>query len=117
MGPRSKVFSQPRRLGDVLAGQPARSLQAVRDVSLVLRPGEILGVVGESGCGKTTLGRCIAGLYQASEGETRWQGRPLASLGGRRALSRHIQMIFQDPYASLNPRMTVRQTLEEGDLP
>jgi oligopeptide/dipeptide ABC transporter ATP-binding protein len=109
----SKVFSQPRRLGDVLAGQPARSLQAVRDVSLVLRPGEILGVVGESGCGKTTLGRCIAGLYQASEGETRWQGRPLASLGGRRALSRHIQMIFQDPYASLNPRMTVRQTLEE----
>jgi oligopeptide/dipeptide ABC transporter ATP-binding protein len=109
----SKTFDQSRRIDDVLVGQPARSLKAVRDVSFVLRPGETLGVVGESGCGKSTLGRCIAGLHQASQGEILWQGRPLARLGGRRALSRQIQMIFQDPYASLNPRMTVRQTLEE----
>ena len=109
----SKTFSQPRGLGDAMLGQPARALQAVRDVSFRLAPGETLGVVGESGCGKSTLGRCIAGLHAPSRGEIFWQGRPLASLGGRQARSRHIQMIFQDPYASLNPRMTVRQTLEE----
>ena len=109
----SKTFSQPRGLGDVMLGQQARALQAVRDVSFRLAPGETLGVVGESGCGKSTLGRCIAGLHAPSRGEIFWQGRPLASLGGRQARSRHIQMIFQDPYASLNPRMTVRQTLEE----
>ena len=109
----SKTFSQPRGLGDAMLGQPARALQAVRDVSFRLAPGETLGVVGESGCGKSTLGRCIAGLHAPSRGEIFWQGRPLASLGGRQAQSRHIQMIFQDPYASLNPRMTVRQTLEE----
>jgi oligopeptide/dipeptide ABC transporter ATP-binding protein len=109
----SKTFSHARRLGDVLLGQPAQALQAVRGVSFTLRPGETLGVVGESGCGKSTLGRCIAGLHAASSGEILWQGRPLASLGGRQVQSRHIQMIFQDPYASLNPRMSVRQTLEE----
>jgi oligopeptide/dipeptide ABC transporter ATP-binding protein len=109
----SKTFSQSRGLGDMLVGQPPRALQAVRDVSFKLSPGETLGVVGESGCGKSTLGRCIAGLHAPSRGEILWQGRPLASLGGRQAQSRHIQMIFQDPYASLNPRMTVRQTLEE----
>ena len=109
----AKTFDHVRSLADLLIGQPARALHAVRDVSLALRPGETLGVVGESGCGKSTLGRCIAGLQTPSSGEILWQGQPMASLGGRRAQSRHIQMIFQDPYASLNPRMTVRQTLEE----
>ena len=109
----SKTFGHSRGLGDLLVGQPARVLQAVRDVSFVMRPGETLGIVGESGCGKSTLGRCIAGLHQPSGGDILWRGRPLASFGGRRAVSRHIQMIFQDPYASLNPRMTVHQTLEE----
>jgi oligopeptide/dipeptide ABC transporter ATP-binding protein len=110
----TKTFSQPRRAADLLFGEPARALHAVRDVSFVVRAGETLGVVGESGCGKSTLGRCIAGLHQPTRGRILWKGHPLARLGGRRALSRHIQMIFQDPYASLNPRLTVRQTLDEA---
>ncbi len=110
----AKSFPQPRRAGELLLGRPPRTVYALRAVSFALGPGETLGVVGESGCGKSTLGRCIAGLYKASAGEILWMGRPLASLGGRRALSRQIQMIFQDPYASLNPRMTVRGTLEEA---
>jgi oligopeptide transport system ATP-binding protein len=109
----SKTFSHPRGLGDIVTGQAPRALQAVRGVSFGLSPGETLGVVGESGCGKSTLGRCIAGLHDPSSGEILWRGRPLANLGGRQAQSRHIQMIFQDPYASLNPRMTVRQALDE----
>src|SRR5262249_1283410 len=109
----AKTFDHVRSLADLLIGQPARALHAVRDVSFALRPGETLGVVGESGCGKSTLGRCIAGLHHAWRGEILWKGRPLASLGGRRAISREIQMIFQDPYASLNPRMTVGGTLDE----
>jgi oligopeptide transport system ATP-binding protein len=109
----TKGFGESRRLSDLVRRQPARALRAVRGVSFNVAPGETLGVVGESGCGKSTLGRCIAGIHPASSGEILWEGRPLSALGGRRALSRQIQMIFQDPYASLNPRMTVQQTLEE----
>lgn len=109
----SKNFGGERNLLQLVTGQPPRVLQAVRDVSLAVRPGETLGVVGESGCGKSTLGRCIAGLYQPNGGEVLWQGRPLAASGNRRTISRQIQMIFQDPYSSLNPRMTVEQTLTE----
>jgi oligopeptide transport system ATP-binding protein len=109
----TKGFGQMRRIGDLIRGQPTRALRAVRSVSFAVAPGETLGVVGESGCGKSTLGRCIAGIHPATSGRVLWQGRPLGALGGRYALSRQIQMIFQDPYASLNPRMTVRQTLEE----
>lgn len=109
----SKNFGRGRSLVQALAGRRGGVLQAVRDVSFSVRPGEVLGVVGESGCGKSTLGRCIAGLNAPSAGEIRWQGRPLAELGDRRAASRLIQMIFQDPYSSLNPRMTVGQTIEE----
>lgn len=96
-----------------LVGQPPRVLHALRNVSLTVGVGEMLGVVGESGCGKSTLGRCIAGLYQPTRGEIFWQGAPLAALGGYRERSRQIQMIFQDPYSSLNPRMSIRQMLEE----
>lgn len=109
----SKNFGSERNLLQLVSGQPTRVLQAVRDVSLAVRPGETLGVVGESGCGKSTLGRCIAGLYRPSGGEVLWQGQPLAASGNRQAISRQIQMIFQDPYSSLNPRMTVGQTLAE----
>ncbi|MEO5760384.1 MAG: ABC transporter ATP-binding protein [Mesorhizobium sp.] len=108
-----KSFGQGRSLGQALTGRSGNVLRAVRDVSFAVRPGEILGVVGESGCGKSTLGRCIAGLHAPSSGEILWQGRPLAAMGGRRTASRLIQMIFQDPYSSLNPRMTVGQTIEE----
>ena len=106
-------FTQPRGAVELLTRQKQQTLRAVRNVSFTVRPGEILGVVGESGCGKSTLGRCIAGLYEPTAGEILWQGRPLSAIGDRRAASRQIQMIFQDPYSSLNPRMTVEQTLGE----
>ena len=87
-------------------------LRAVDGVDLTLHKGETLGLVGESGCGKSTLGRCIVGLETPTEGSVRYAGellRPKRTLEQRR----RIQMIFQDPFSSLNPRMTVRQTLSE----
>jgi oligopeptide/dipeptide ABC transporter ATP-binding protein len=91
---------------------PAEVLRAVDGVDLEIMAGEALGLVGESGCGKSTLGRCIVGLHAPTSGEVRYAGE---SLGAKRARSerRRVQMVFQDPYSSLNPRMTVRQTLSE----
>src|SRR5579859_4927181 len=87
-------------------------LRAVDGVDLEIAKGETLGLVGESGCGKSTLGRCIVGLEQPTAGEVRYEGE-LLSVDRPRAQRRQIQMVFQDPYSSLNPRMTVRQTLAE----
>ena len=91
---------------------PAEVLSAVDGVDLEIMPGEALGLVGESGCGKSTLGRCIVGLHAPTEGEIRYAGQPLHAKRVR-SERRRIQMVFQDPYSSLNPRMTVRQTLSE----
>jgi oligopeptide transport system ATP-binding protein len=91
---------------------PAEVLKAVDGVDLEIARGEALGLVGESGCGKSTLGRCIVGLYPPSAGEIRYDGRPLP-VRRARAQRRRMQMVFQDPYSSLNPRMTVRQVLSE----
>ena len=90
-------------------------VKAVDDVSFAIRRGETLGMVGESGCGKTTVGRTLLRLEQASAGELRFAGGNLATAAGGalKALRRRIQVIFQDPYASLNPRMTVGQILVE----
>jgi oligopeptide/dipeptide ABC transporter ATP-binding protein len=89
--------------------------KAVDGVSFDIMPGETLGLVGESGSGKSTLGRLVVGLLRATGGETIVDGQNVGALrgGARKALWRHAQMVFQDPYSSLNPRMTVRDTLAE----
>ena len=88
------------------------ALRAVDEVTLQIAEGEVLGLVGESGCGKTTIARCIAGQVTPTSGVVRFEGR---ELGVRRTADdrRAIQMVFQDPYSSLNPRMTVRHVLSE----
>jgi oligopeptide/dipeptide ABC transporter ATP-binding protein len=93
-------------------GQETPVLRAVDGVDLTVYKGETLGLVGESGCGKSTLARCVVGLYTPTAGEIRYAGSPL-SVKRDRAERRRMQMVFQDPYASLNPRMTVRQMLSE----
>lgn len=94
---------------------PSPVLQAVSDVSFSIQPGETLALVGESGCGKTTLGRAIVGLYGATRGTIRFKGEDLTTQGstGRKKARQAIQMIFQDPYESLNPRLPVSDVITE----
>jgi peptide/nickel transport system ATP-binding protein len=99
-------------LNRVLEGAPRQVLRAVDGVSLEVQRGETLALVGESGCGKSTVARLIVGLYAASHGRIEFDGTDLASPGAF-ALRRRMQMIFQDPYASLNPRWRVRDIVAE----
>ncbi len=91
-------------------------LKAVDGVDITIYRGEILGLVGESGCGKSTLGRVIAGIYKPSNGTIEYDGASIGQLQGkaRKEIAKKMQIIFQDPYASLDPRMTVGSIIAEG---
>ena len=107
-------------LRDVNVEYPSRGgrgrVRAVNEVSLRVGAGESVGIVGESGCGKSSLVRCIVGLVQPQRGEILFEGRPIAAARGAegRAVRRRIQMVFQDPYASLNPRHRIGDIVAEG---
>ncbi len=96
-------------------GTTVKQIKAVDDISFVVHKGETVGIVGESGCGKSTTGRMLMRLTEPTTGEIIFNGKNLTSLSNRemRAVRRELQMVFQDPFASLNPRHTVEKILEE----
>ncbi|MBO5546385.1 MAG: ABC transporter ATP-binding protein [Bacteroidales bacterium] len=91
----------------------SKPLKAVDDVSFSIRRGETLGLVGESGCGKTTVGRTLLHLYEPTGGEVRFEGKPIRTKADISEFRRKATMVFQDPYSSLNPRMTVSDIIGE----
>jgi oligopeptide/dipeptide ABC transporter ATP-binding protein len=118
----SKLFAPRLAFGEKIAASlgsviETRTVHALDHVSLAIRPGEAVGLVGESGCGKSTLGRVIAGILSPTSGQVRIADNPVMS-GGRRPVKRttRVQMVFQDPFASLDPRMRVGSTIAEGPI-
>ncbi len=118
----SKRFAPRLSLGERIAarlGSPieTRIVHAVDGVNFTIRQGEVLGLVGESGCGKSTLGRVVAGIHPPSDGAALIDGQPVmnAQKGGRKTTTR-IQMVFQDPFASLDPRIRIGETISEGPI-
>ena len=94
-------------------GRPRTVLTAVHDVSLTIHSGETVGLVGESGCGKSTFARTVLGLYKKTSGTVLFKGKDVENPDTADAFHRQVQMIFQDPYASLDPRMTVEDIISE----
>jgi oligopeptide transport system ATP-binding protein len=111
----SKSFTSSQSWLDALMRRPPAVLTAVDSVSLNIPRGQTVGLVGESGSGKSTLARCLVGLYAPDHGSILYDGAELVGLSSAEMLPyrRKMQMIFQDPYSSLNPRMSVRSTLAE----
>jgi oligopeptide transport system ATP-binding protein len=109
-------FPLGRTLIDLIRNRPGRVVSALNGVSLQLHKGETLGIVGESGCGKSTLARCIVRLHKPQTGQIHYYGRDIFRTGNKddRSYNRRVQMMFQDPYSSLNPRMTTGQILSEA---
>jgi peptide/nickel transport system ATP-binding protein len=115
----AKSLDFAARIGNLLgAGAREEVVHAVDRVSMRIEPGEVVGLVGESGCGKSTLGRLAVGLLEPTAGERLWRGQRLADLPAakRRETQLAMQMIFQDPYASLNPRMRVVDIVGEAPV-
>ncbi|MBN8888888.1 MAG: ATP-binding cassette domain-containing protein [Rhodospirillales bacterium] len=112
----TKHFPGRRGLLDMLRRRERPVVRAVEALSLDVRAGETLGIVGESGCGKSTLARCLVRLHRPDAGVLRFRGTDVDALSeaDRRRFNRQVQMVFQDPYSSLNPRMTVRAVLAEA---
>lgn len=110
-----KRFAHPRSLIDRLRGKPAGAVQAVNGVSLSIAPNETLGLVGESGCGKSTVGRCILRLERPDGGTIRLGGEDISQApeARLRPLRSKLQVVFQDPFASLNPRRSVGEAVAE----
>ena len=115
----SRLFGPNLNMGEKIAARlganvETRSVRAVADVTLTIRKGETLGLVGESGCGKSTLGRLIAGILAPTSGSVSLEGAPVM-VGGAKVTTR-VQTVFQDPFASLDPRMKVGDTVSEGPI-
>jgi oligopeptide/dipeptide ABC transporter ATP-binding protein len=108
----TKYFPAGKR---TLLGRQRQLLKAVDGVTFTIRKGEIFGLVGESGCGKSTLGRCVLRIIEPTSGRIHFDGEDITNADARqlKQLRRKMQMIFQNPYSSLNPRLTIRQTFME----
>ena len=111
----SKLFDLTQGVADRLLGREPKPVRAVDDVDLTINEGDIMGIAGESGCGKTTLGKLLVKLYEPTHGTITFDGKDINGLSGTEEseFRQRVQMIFQDPFESLNPRMTVFQSVME----
>jgi len=112
----SQEFFLPRKFNDIVRGRSAGSIRAVQTMNLAIHENEILGIAGESGCGKSTTCLIAAGLLSPTSGVVTHRGRPLTAMDAdaKKTFRRSVQIIFQDPYESLNPRFQIGDTVAEG---